>query len=260
MKSRWPQIALAPSYLAKACCPALKSPAVLACLLGVGCSLAAACNAENNGDDSSSLRPTPDSGAVPEETPDAGGPNEEMGEPQTFGGPRGPYFEEVDVGYDALLETFVDYARFFCVCETGQSAGDEYDACVDSYGDPYPPPLLACTKTVLSRSASALDSLRCELGNAETYIECIQESTCIDFTHITGCETDRIIRGLDCEDVPYDVWADDQALCYGREIPPGFECADGEIIDPTYECDFAEDCADGSDETDCPDPHAGLDL
>lgn len=260
MKSRWLHIALAPSHPAKACSPALQSPTVLSCLFVVGCSLAAACNGENNADDSSSLQPTPDSGSVAEGTADAGGANEEPGEPQTFGGPLGPYFEEIDVGYDALLETFVDHARFFCVCETGHNSGDEYDACVDGYNAPQPPPLLACTKTVLSRSASALESLHCELENAETYIACIRESTCIDFTHITGCETDRIISGLDCKDVPYDVWAEERTLCYGWEVPPGFECADGEVVDPTYECDFTEDCADGSDETDCPDPHAGLDL
>jgi hypothetical protein len=186
---------------------------------------------------------------------------EENAEPMGFGGGRGPYYEEVDANYDALLATFTDYATFFCECEVGATSGAEFDACVLAGTATRPPPLLACTKEVISHNQLAVEALACELENNSTYIACIHEKTCFDFDHITGCETERIIRGLDCHDPPYEVWKSDQELCYGRsDIPPAFECLSGEKIDPALVCDLVDDCSDASDEATCTDPHAGLDL
>jgi hypothetical protein len=192
--------------------------------------------------------------------PDAGAERASSGTDDDVPAPEGtgPHFEKVDEDFNTLIGATVTHAEFFCECEQNATSGPEFDACVDSYVQPYPPPLLLCTKQVLSHSDAAVEALACERDNAEQYIDCLLESTCLDFGHITGCEVDRIVRDTECGDVPYDIWATDQERCYGREVPPGFECTSGESIDPQWVCDFAVDCEDGSDETECEDPHAGL--
>lgn len=174
----------------------------------------------------------------------------------------GPYAQEVSEDYDALLETFDAYAEFFCECEAGATSGEDYAQCVQSSVQTFPPPVLACIKGVLGKSEASLESLRCRLENNTLYVDCIHENTCFDFDHITDCEIDRIIRSQECPEVPYDVWAENERLCWGRDAPAAFECGSGEQIDPELVCDVIRDCEDGSDEQndDCSDPHAGLDL
>lgn len=183
------------------------------------------------------------------------------GSSENFGGSRGEHYDEAAASVDQLLEFGVAYAEFFCECEENATSGENFDACVARYVIPYPPPLLACTKNVYSRSDGALEALQCEEAFISEYIACLQASTCTDFDHITECETDRILSQIECPDMPYAVFAEDQESCYGRELPAPFECDDGEKIDPDLVCDLRTDCGDGSDEDqDCTDPHAGLDL
>jgi hypothetical protein len=175
----------------------------------------------------------------------------------SFGGGEGPYFEQVDRDYDSILESTRTFAEFFCECETTGSADPQYDACVESYLVPHPPPVLYCSKEVYSQSAEAAAALECQRKIVDAYIACVLRSTCFDFDNITQCEVDRILMDIECEDVPYLVWAKEQEQCLGLTLPPAFECKDGEFIDPDWVCDFEDDCADASDETGC-DPHAGL--
>jgi hypothetical protein len=185
---------------------------------------------------------------------DAGGPAS-----FAFGGDVGPYYDQINDNYDAILASTVDYANFLCVCEAGASSGPDFDSCVTDFVSPTPPPLLACTKVVYSRSERTMNAISCERQSVDQYMACILESTCLDFGHITDCEIDRILRQQDCENIPYAVVVEDQELCYGRELPAAFVCDDGNSINPDWVCDFEADCDDGSDEVGC-DPHAGLNL
>jgi hypothetical protein len=171
----------------------------------------------------------------------------------------GPYFEEVSENYDALIASTHDYAEFLCECEAGGNSGPDFDSCVKDFVPTIPPPLLACTKVVYSRSERTASALSCERESVDQYMGCIYESTCLDFGHITDCEIDRIIRNQACENIPHAVEVEDALLCYGRQLPPAFVCDDGDSINPDWVCDLEDDCDDGSDEFGF-NPHAGLGL
>lgn len=215
------------------------------------CALAPACNQTAVPSGAASLA-SPDAGNL--ETADAA---PEPVEGVSFGGGQGPHFESVNRDYDAILAASVRTAEFFCACEVTDPTGPEFTECVDSYIGTPPPPVLYCSKEVYSQSEAAALAIGCERALVDTYVRCIQQSTCLDFDHIFDCETERILADLECEDIPYVVWAEEQEKCLGRPMEDPFECSNGELINPSWVCDLEADCEDGSDETGC-NPHAGL--
>jgi hypothetical protein len=236
---------------------------VVASFSGSACNAMARPDEARGTEDAAALEDRPVDAGVATPSPAGEGP---FGDPSfdggasfgpTFGGGQGPHFESIDENYDALLELGADVAGFFCECEVLATSGPDFDECVASYVRSPAPPVLYCSKEVYSQSDAASEALDCELDLANAYADCVKESTCLDFDHIFECETERIIADLGCEDIPYVVWAQEQERCLGRDMPEPFECANGNLINPTWACDFEDDCGDNSDETGC-DPHAGL--
>lgn len=168
--------------------------------------------------------------------------------------------EKLVKGYQELIELATVEATFWCECETESDEGEAFEECMLETDSERPPPVLECTKGVLAKHPHALPSLDCRLGLQRTYIACIQGgASCLDFDHITDCQLDRITNDLSCEELPWDVTAKDQELCWGREVPPPFTCKNGRIINSALKCDIFDDCGDRSDEQGCKDdPHGGV--
>lgn len=215
----------------------------------------ASCNADAHDDVEADVSPsTSVDAATPMAPADAGA---EASEGISFGGGRGPNFKAVDRDYNAILDASVDVAEFFCECEVADTTGEDFEGCVGSYVTPPPPPLLYCSKEVYSQSEGAAAAIACQRTLVDAYVDCLMQSDCFDFDHIFECELDRILQDLECEDIPYVDWAREQENCFGRQMDEPFECLNGELIDPSWVCDLAEDCTDGSDEAGC-NPHAGV--
>ncbi|HFE47619.1 MAG TPA: hypothetical protein ENJ18_19375 [Nannocystis exedens] len=93
----------------------------------------------------------------------------------------------------------------------------------------------------------------------EPYLECLKPiaaefSACIESL---GCDDPDLLDScyfgfLDAADCPPAVTsakADTEYVCRGAQP---FTCGSGEQIPDTWLCDLADDCEDGSDESECP--------
>ena len=126
---------------------------------------------------------------------------------------------EIVLGYQDLIDLARDRAEYFCECEHQTTEGELWETCLRELNPQDPPPVVECTKRVLSQGTHALPGLKCERSINSDYMKCIRSApTCLDFNFITNCEIDRITAGLECDEFPFpwDVWASVQELCWGN--------------------------------------------
>jgi hypothetical protein len=178
-------------------------------------------------------------GCTPDEQPSAFGGLDELGELGALG-----------TLYLDYLDLLGQVDRFYCDCEAQAGEFANVDECLAYIGGPTLPPLLAdCYARTLDEYDMARDHIECQVTRFETLVECIGNTGCAG--DLAPCEQQAF--DTMCPDRPYEVEAAIAEQCLGYSLPPPFECGDGTKIMPWFECDFAADCPDGSDEyVECP--------
>lgn len=157
----------------------------------------------------------------------------------------------------AIGSKYLDYLSlveevdaFYCECGTKKGDFESVEECVAFLGGPALPPVLAeCYATTLDELDEVREHVDCQATKFQTLLECLSTVGCGG--DLQPCEQQAYDNV--CPDRGYDVDAVLAEACLGYSLPPAFECGDGTKILPWFECDFAADCPDGSDEyADCP--------
>jgi hypothetical protein len=152
----------------------------------------------------------------------------------------------------AIGSKYLDYLglvdevdQFYCECSAQAGDFSTVEECVAFYGGPVLPPLLAdCYATAIDEFEQVRDHVECQTSKFGTLLECMSTAGCGG--DLAACEQQAYAET--CPDRSYEVDAAIAEACLGYSLPPAFECADGTKIVPWFECDFATDCPDGSDE------------
>ncbi|HVI03283.1 MAG TPA: hypothetical protein VM869_31520 [Enhygromyxa sp.] len=165
--------------------------------------------------------------------------------------------EEQPPSLGAIGSKYLDYLSlvdevdaFYCECGTQKGDFETVEECVAFFGGPVLPPLMAeCYAATLDDLEEVREHVDCQESKYQTLVECISAAGCSGDLQV--CEQQAYDNP--CPDRGYDVDAALAEACLGYSLPPAFECGDGTKILPWFECDFATDCPDGSDEyADCP--------
>lgn len=163
--------------------------------------------------------------------------------------PSSPFAEEVAELYQAIIDASEGHAAFMCECEI-MGTTETLEECVFRTSRPIAPPIVRCTQEVLGSSADSLPALECASAARTTFLECLLQSTCLDFAHQLDCQIEYV-KTSDCPSIPWDVWVRNQVECIGDLPPEEHVCADGTKINAAWVCDGEADCPDASDEHAC---------
>lgn len=163
--------------------------------------------------------------------------------------PASPFREEVAELYQAIIDATRGHAAFMCECEISGTT-ETLEECVWRTSRPIAPPIARCTREVLGTSADSLPALECAAEARTSLLECLRQSTCLDFAHQLDCQIEYV-KASDCPSIPWDVWVRNQVECIGDLPPEEHVCADGTKINAAWVCDGEADCPDASDEHTC---------
>jgi hypothetical protein len=163
--------------------------------------------------------------------------------------PSSPFQAEVAELYQAIIDATAGHAAFMCECEIAGTT-ETLEECVWRTSRPIAPPIARCTQEILGTSADSLRALTCAAAARTSFLECIRQSTCLDFAHQLDCQIEYV-KVSDCPSIPWDVWVRNQVECIGDLPPEEHVCADGTKINAAWVCDGEADCPDASDEHLC---------
>jgi hypothetical protein len=147
-----------------------------------------------------------------------------------------------------LVLEFVDVlgqsTEFYCECAVEAGYYDSVELC---WQPAVPPPMADCIARVMDDFDEAAGYFECSIAAQEEYVACLEDIGCGGDTY--AC---YMLIVDPCPPIPYAAEQEVSKQCYGVTMPDPFNCADGTQIPETYQCDGESDCADDSDEQNCP--------
>lgn len=148
--------------------------------------------------------------------------------------------------YEAILAEYATQDAILCPCEVEEGKYESVQQCEGRH-------VLTddereCIHGVLMRSKDAVvESLWCMLDAEEAFTACVEKVTCATPGRL-DCAIAHSEAIGPC-DLPSPVAAEIEVDCFGA---PMLRCMDGQIITEEMLCDGDADCADGTDERNCP--------
>jgi hypothetical protein len=136
-----------------------------------------------------------------------------------------------------------------CECQVALGAFETIEECLMLVkGDPLP---VDCICGVLSQFPESKAQLECGLAAQTPALACTADVMCVDDPEpLIACLQPYYEASEACGIPPKPARAQVEIEC-GMAAP--IECGSGEIIPDTWDCNSEVDCADKSDENDCPD-------
>ncbi|MEZ4383021.1 MAG: LDL receptor domain-containing protein [Nannocystaceae bacterium] len=106
----------------------------------------------------------------------------------------------------------------------------------------------ACRCAIVATEPAMGDYLECVKPVAAEFAACIADLSCENPDALDNCYL-LFLGAIDCPDSVTAIDAEVEFVCRGAAP---FTCGSGEEIPETWLCDLEDNCADGSDESDCP--------
>ena len=163
----------------------------------------------------------------------------------TTGGPGDPAIyeacEALNADGDALLE-------FQCMCQVKSGDFPDMTACLDELG--YSPEANQCRCEVFAQHPDTRTVLDCVGPPQKSLLDCMLAAGCDDSPAMVQCADTWYPIVSACPDASAEVEQQLELQCVNG---PPFVCGSGETVPASLQCDFKDDCADGSDELGCAD-------
>lgn len=161
-----------------------------------------------------------------------------------------PSLGDLGSKYLDYLNLVDEVDRFYCECSAQAGEFASTQECVAYHGGPTLPPLMSeCYARTIDGFDQVREHVDCQVDKYKALLDCITAAGC--GADLSACEQQA--SATTCPSRGYEVDAAVAEDCLGYSLPPAYECADGTKIMPWFECDFATDCPDGSDEyASCP--------
>lgn len=157
-----------------------------------------------------------------------------------------PRTRDTTILYDAITAEYAAQDAILCPCEVADGAYASLAACEARHA--ITEEQRTCIHGILkAHQDRVVESLWCTLDAEEAFSDCVEEAACTSDGRL-DCAIAHT-RDLEPCGLPGEVVATIEVECFGE---PPLACADGQILVEEMLCDGKADCADKSDERDCP--------
>lgn len=148
----------------------------------------------------------------------------------------------------SLLSRNAEAVQGLCQCDVEAGVWSDIQSCMEFNG--VDPNTLDCQCSVFEKYPELTPSFDCLDKAAGAYLECVAPHTCAASVAREACLNDYTIATDACPPMHDNTAAGEVAIvCEGETA---FMCDDGAQIPESWACDLETDCADASDENECP--------